>query len=458
MKMKWFAIFAGIVALLLGVAPFLPLNEKREVDNNKDVQPLKTVPAPYQAHIESTDTIITLDSLTANNQLKVKLNNSPEIKIIQHNEQNQSHYYKNQVTVSFKKVPSAHELANIEKAINGQIVHHMKNIFVFQSKTNTSTQLERYFTNRVDVEYAEPNYIYLQNEIPNDLLYLKYQWNLPIIQAEEGWKFSKGNENVTIAVIDSGVDLDHPDLVHRLIKGYNVIEDNHVPEDDNGHGTHVTGIIASEANNREGVAGITWFNHIMPIKALNSEGYGSSFDVAKGIIWAVDHGARVINLSLGNYQPSELLQEAVRYAYDRDVVLISASGNDHSAQPSFPAAYPEVLSVGAVNPDGSRAEFSNYGDYLDVVAPGTEIPSTFVHNRYAALSGTSMAAPHVTALAGLIRSLNPNLTNTEVIDIIRKSTIDLGVPGKDDLFGNGLINVYKAMQLANKENKAVPRE
>ncbi|TCL45811.1 subtilase family protein [Thermolongibacillus altinsuensis] len=196
----------------------------------------------------------------------------------------------------------------------------------------------------------------------------------------------------------------------------------------------------------------------MPIKVLNSEGYGSSFDVAKGIIWAVDHGARVINLSLGNYQPSELLQEAVRYAYDRDVVLIAASGNDYSAQPSFPAAYPEVLSVGAVNPDGSLAEFSNYGDYLDVVAPGTEIPSTFVHNRYAALSGTSMAAPHVTALAGLIRSLNPNLTNTEVIDIINKSTIDLGVPGKDVLFGNGLINIYKAMQFANKGNKAFPLE
>jgi thermitase len=452
MNRKWFAIFAGITALLLGVAPFLPLNER------KDVQQLKTVPTPYQSHIESTDPIMTLDSLTANNQLKAKLNNSPGIKMIQHNEQNQSHHYQNQVIVSFKKVPLTQELINIEKAINGKVVRHMKNIFVFQSKTNTSAQLERYFTNRIDVEYAEPNYIYLQNEVPNDLFYLKYQWNLPIIQTEEGWKFSKGNANVTIAVIDTGVDLNHPDLVHRLIKGYNVIEDHHIPEDDNGHGTHVAGIIASEVNNREGVAGITWFNHIMPIKVLNSEGYGSSFDVAKGIIWAVDHGAHVINLSLGNYQPSELLQEAVRYAYDRDVVLIAASGNDYSAQPSFPAAYPEVLSVGAVNPDGSLAEFSNYGDYLDVVAPGTEIPSTFVHNRYAALSGTSMAAPHVTALAGLIRSLNPNLTNTEVIDIINKSTIDLGVPGKDVLFGNGLINIYKAMQFANKGNKAFPLE
>ncbi|WP_027408454.1 S8 family peptidase [Anoxybacteroides tepidamans] len=448
MNKKWIPVWGGIAVLLLVAAFFLPFHESRNIGQPNHVQRLTTAPQPTPnraGHI-----MITHDNLMANHQLKMKLNSSSAVKIIQHNEQDESHYYKNQITVRFKHVPAAPELRQIEKAIDGKIVRRMNHIFVFESNMHTFERLEDYFADRADVDYAEPNYIYLQNEVPNDSLYLTYQWNLPAIQTEEGWRFSRGNKHVTIAVVDSGVDLNHPDLVHRLVPGYNAIEDHGLPQDDNGHGTHVAGIIASEANNRQGVAGITWFNRIMPIKALNSDGHGSSFDVAKGIIWAVDHGARVINLSLGNYQPSELLEEAVRYAYDRDVVLIAASGNDHSAQPSFPAAYPEVLSVGAVNPDGSQAEYSNYGDYLDVVAPGTNIASTFIHNQYAALSGTSMAAPHVTALAGLIRSLNPQLTNKQVIHIIRKSTIDLGPPGKDALFGNGLINIYKAMQMANQ--------
>jgi thermitase len=458
MKIKSLIVFAGVIMLIFGMLSVLPIYEKNSVNNNGNVQQLKTVPAPYLSQTKTNATMITLDSIASGNQLKERLNNHSAIKIIQHNEKNQSHYYKKQVTVKFQKIPTKRELTKMEKDIDGQIMKQMNHIFVFESKSKTADELKDYFENIRHVEYAEPNYIYLQNEVPNDLLYLRYQWNLPAIQTEEGWRLSQGNKNIVIAVIDSGVDLDHPDLVHRLKKGYNVLADNGVPEDDNGHGTHVAGIIASEPNNREGVAGITWFNQIMPIKALNAEGYGSSFDVAKGIIWAVEHGARIINLSLGNYQPSELLQEAVRYAYERGVVIIAASGNDNSSQPSYPAAYPEVLSVGAINPDGSRAEFSNYGTYLDVVAPGTGIPSTFVHHRYAALSGTSMAAPHVTALAGLILSLNPELSNIEVMNIINRSTVDLGTPGNDPFFGNGLINVYNAMQLASKRIEATNTE
>ena len=253
-----------------------------------------------------------------------------------------------------------------------------------------------------------------------------------------------------VAIIDSGVDLTHPDLIRRLGPGYNVLADDRSPNDENGHGTHVAGIIASQPNNDEGVAGITWFNPIMAVKALNADGYGTSIDVAKGIRWAVDHGAKVINLSLGNYQPSSVLEEAIRYADAHDVVLVAASGNDSTSQPSFPAAYPEVISVGAVNPDLSYALYSNYGDYVDVVAPGTNIASTFAGHRYAALSGTSMAAPHVTALAALIRSVNPRLSNDEVRDIILESADDLGERGKDPYYGYGLINVYRALELAKR--------
>ncbi|MGY3718747.1 S8 family serine peptidase [Sutcliffiella cohnii] len=144
----------------------------------------------------------------------------------------------------------------------------------------------------------------------------------------------------------------------------------------------------------------------MPIKAMGAEGYGTTFDIGKGIIWAVDHGANVINMCLGNYQPSSLLKEAIDYAYNKNVVLISAAGNENTIQPSYPAAYPEVLSVSAVDNTGRRASF-------------VQITSTYFNQQYAALSGTSMASPHVAGLAGLLLSANPNLTNREVIDILR---------------------------------------
>ncbi|MFE7065179.1 S8 family peptidase [Sutcliffiella sp. NPDC057660] len=237
----------------------------------------------------------------------------------------------------------------------------------------------------------------------------------------------------------------------RLTNGYNVLENNDFPDDDSGHGTHVSGIIASETNNQEGIAGITWYNKIMPIKAMGAEGYGTTFDIAKGIIWAVDHGANVINMSLGNYQPSSLLKEAIDYAYNKNVVMISAAGNENTIQPSYPAAYPEVLSVSAVDNTGRRASFSNYGDYIDVSAPGVQITSTYFNQQYAALSGTSMASPHVAGLAGLLLSANPNLTNREVIDIIKNSAYDLGIPGNDSDFGNGLIDVKNALEAAQNE-------
>jgi type VII secretion-associated serine protease mycosin len=297
----------------------------------------------------------------------------------------------------------------------------------------------------------------MQNDIsmPNDQLYQeRYQWNLPAIGTEQGWEISRGTEDIKIAIVDTGVDLDHPDLENRLVDGYNVIEDSDNPDDDNGHGTHVAGIIASETNNREGTAGVTWYNQIMPVKAMGAKGYGTTFDIAKGIVWAVDHGADVINLSLGNYQESNVLKQAIRYAFKKDVVMIAAAGNDSSNQPSFPSAYPEVLSVSAIDYDGKRASFSNYGDYVDIAAPGVYIPSTYYQKQYAALSGTSMAAPHVSGLAGLIKSANPDLSNKEVMSIIQKSAIDLGRKGKDIEFGNGLIDVNQALEDA-QESKSV---
>jgi subtilisin family serine protease len=208
-------------------------------------------------------------------------------------------------------------------------------------------------------------------------------------------------------------------------------------------------------NNREGVAGMTWYNKILPIKVLDETGAGSTYSVAQGIIWATDNGAKVINMSLGNYAEAKFLHDAIKYAYDRDVVLIAASGNDNTEQPGFPAAYPEVFAVAATDSAKQKASFSNYGDYIDVAAPGVNIASTYPHNQYAALSGTSMASPHVTALAALIRSVNPLLKNTEVMDIMRKSASDLGTAGKDKYFGYGQIDVTKALEMADQGNQSL---
>ncbi|MNW55025.1 Minor extracellular protease Epr precursor [compost metagenome] len=232
------------------------------------------------------------------------------------------------------------------------------------------------------------------------------------------------------------------------MKGYNVINPDEDPLDDVGHGTHVAGIISAKVNNNEGIAGMMWGGKLLPVKALDNTGSGTTYSVAQGIIWATDQGAKVINLSLGNYADAQFLHDAIKYAYDRDVVLIAATGNDNTERPGYPAAYPEVLSVSATDYNLNRASFSNYGDYIDVMAPGESIASTYPDNQYAALSGTSMASPHVAALAALIRSINPELKNTEVMDIIRKNVIDLGDNGRDKYFGYGQIDVYSALQAA----------
>ncbi|MCA1031571.1 S8 family peptidase [Bacillus timonensis] len=449
MKRRYVGLTIG---LALGLFLFVVIFSSQEQSFNENeiegnlYQPLST----QQEAIEDQKDIRMINSIEMGELLVQKLNNDPNIQIISHeNGEEKSHYIEKQVIVKFKQKPTEEQLTAFSQDIEGKVLKTLDSTVIFSSTTKSTPELQDYFSALDITVYAEPNFILMQNQ-PNDFLYPRYQWNLPMIRTENGWNISRGDEEVIVAVIDTGVDLEHPDLVTRLIPGYNVVADNDNPDDDNGHGTHVAGIIASETNNQEGVAGITWFNRIMPIKVMNAEGYGSSFDIANGIIWAADHGAEVINLSLGNYKNSRLLNEAVRYAFNKNIVMIAASGNDNSSQPSFPSAYPEVLAVSAVDPYGDKAEFSNYGTYIDVAAPGVSIASTYVNQQYAALSGTSMAAPHVTALAALIRSANSDLTNREIMDIIKRTSFDLGRRGKDIYFGEGLIDIEEALNLATR--------
>ncbi|SEF50490.1 S8 family peptidase [Paenibacillus sp. UNC499MF] len=399
-----------------------------------------------------------------------------------------SHYERHDVVVQFNRPLRDAELSRIRTEIGATKVKLIGNTYIITARSLEARQLMDYFRKRQDVRFVEPHYIYETNDlsrgvkplnwffdwwpgsrsgnsgtqrseaeeqaaaqpdvIPNDVLFNKYQWNLPITNTLRGWNFNKGTQDVTVAIVDTGADVNHEDLKGQLVEGYNVLDPAAQPMDDVGHGTHVAGIIGAQVNNGLGVAGMTWYNKIMPVKALDSSGVGSTYAVAQGIIWATDHGAKVINLSLGNYASSDFLHDAIKYAYDRDVVLIAASGNDNTERPGYPAAYPEVFAVAATDSGNERASFSNYGDYIDVAAPGVSIASTYPQNQYAALSGTSMACPHVTALAALLRSANPSLKNTEVMELMRQTASDIGDKGRDTFFGFGLINVDKAVEAA----------
>ncbi|MEH7095211.1 S8 family peptidase [Neobacillus vireti] len=447
----------GIFTLGLGLILFATMRpfflDKGEQRNNTITRTnMSSKPLQVKNVQNQNGQIQRINMIKTNHQLVHRLNNSPAIKVIHHNKQDKSHYYEKEIVVNFKTIPPQEKINQYLKDIDGSVREQHETVYIFKSNRLSANELEKYFIKNNAVEYAEPHYIFIPNEV-NDTYYQSYQWNLPAIGTERGWNLSRGSKKVKIAVVDTGVDLDHPDLARRLTTGYNAIDNSSKPDDDNGHGSHVAGIIAADTNNGVGMAGITWYNPIIPVKVMGADGTGGSFYVAKGIRWAVDHDADVINLSLGNYQSCDVLESAIDYALEKNVVVISAAGNDNTSQRSYPAAYPGVLGVAAVDWDGKRAEFSNFGDYVDVAAPGVDIPSTFSNGEYASLSGTSMAAPHVTALAGLIRSVNPKLKNTDVVKIITGSAQPVGKNTRSPYFGNGIINNAAALQMAEKKGK-----
>jgi thermitase len=285
--------------------------------------------------------------------------------------------------------------------------------------------------------------------------YFKDQWGMQKIKAEEAWSIS-GGSGVTIAVIDTGATLTHEDLGPKLVEGKDFV-DGGTPDDvtggpadgcsgNPGHGTHVAGIAAAATNNSRGVAGVAPSARIMPVRVLDQRGCGSLEDVTDGIRWAADHGAHVINLSLGEdevfrYLLGSALEEAVEYAWNRGVVSAIAAGNS-----TLPSGYFDIhaLIVGATTQSDGQATFSNFGEaQWSISAPGSSIFST-LPGGYNYLSGTSMAAPHVAGAAAVLRCLGLNKQQT--VDRILNTSDDLGFPGKDPQFGHGRLNLSKAAQ------------
>ena len=337
------------------------------------------------------------------------------------------------------------------------------------------------------VEYAEPDYLVHAADVitPNDPSWGS-QWGPPDIQAPQAWAITTGTMSVTIAVIDTGVDLTHPDLAGQIWtnpgemgidargrdkrsngvdddgdgfvddwRGWNFVSANNNPQDDYGHGTHVAGIAAAIGNNGIGIAGMAWGVRIMPLKVLDSTGNGFESDVASAVDYAADHGARVINLSLGGYVPMQTLANAVNYAYGKGVTVVAAAGNGSTSQPFYPAANPHVIAVASVDSDNQLSYFSNTGPDIALAAPGGSIYSTMwpgsnpwcSGSQYCTLSGTSMATPHVAGVAALLASLPQFNSPNRILTAMESTALDLGSSGWDQDYGYGLVQAADALQV-----------
>jgi subtilisin family serine protease len=272
------------------------------------------------------------------------------------------------------------------------------------------------------------------------------QWGLDALGAPAAWAVTRG-AGVIVAVVDTGVAL-APDLAGRVLAGWNVIAGNDASADDNGHGTHVAGTIAEAEGNGLAEAGVAPEASILPVKVLDADGTGTDADVAAGIVWAADHGARIANLSLGGDEPSAVLADAVVYARGKGVLIVAAAGNDGGAV-GVPARLAGVLAVGAVDVALVRAPFSAGDRSLDLVAPGVGIVQQTLDGAGGfadrSLSGTSMAAPHVAGAAALVLAAGAATTATGVARVLARSALDLGVAGKDAAYGAGLVRADVAL-------------
>lgn len=392
-----------------------------------------------------------------------------------------NHYAPDQVLVKFKSILSEQMREATFTAYRTKKLRRIPGLDIYKLQIPEDTSVEEmlYLLDRnPDVEYASPNYYRYLTNAPDDTLF-KDQYalynsgqvagppgspqgkNRADIKATAGWVETIGDKTVIIAIIDSGIDLEHPDLINKISpKGYDFVDGDSEPEYNIWHGTHVAGIAGADTNNGKGIAGVAWNCKIMPLKVVEIdpiEGPIILDDKAiEAIRYAADNGAQVINLSFGGPDPSPPLEAALKYAYDKNIVIVGSAGNDGTAV-LYPAAYDDYcLAVAATDQDDNRVDWSNFGPEVDVAAPGENILSCYPVDLvsepgqlpYGWASGTSMATPHVAGLAALIKSLKPHLTAAQIMSVIRYSADDINssiYPGKDDYVGYGRINMEKAL-------------
>ncbi len=353
--------------------------------------------------------------------------------------QSKTEYVAGELLVKFGSTQNE-QIDQAVRTIGAKVVQKLKRISVSRLQLPASLSVEQGMQKLAQlpfVRYVEPNYVLKALGNPNDPKF-NQQWGLEKIAVQRGWGRQTGSAKVVIAIVDTGVDLDHPDLKQKIVAGYDFVDRDNSADDVGGHGTHCAGIAAASANNGTGIAGVCPNCSIMPIRVLGPWG-GSASAVADGVIWAADHGAKVISMSLGSAYKSAAVEDAVAYAAQRGALSIAASGNNASQARSYPAGLLQCFAVGSSDQYDRRSSFSNYGSWVDVAAPGSQIMSSVPNGRYEYKSGTSMATPHVAGLAGLLFSC-PGATADKVQQAIEQSARPVG-----DWVAKGRIDVPGAL-------------
>jgi subtilisin family serine protease len=289
------------------------------------------------------------------------------------------------------------------------------------------------------VDYVERDAIAEATAItPNDPYWSK-QWGTVKTATNTAWETTTGSSSVVIAELDTGVDFAHPDLQGAFVAGYDFVNRDSNPADDNGHGTMVAGVLAARANNGVGVAGQCWTCSIMPVKVLSSSGSGSYSNVASGITWAADHGAKVLNMSLGGSSASSTLASAVDYAWSKGVLVVAAAGNNGTSSLNYPGAYDPAIAVAGSDSRDGRYSWSSYGSWVELAAPGCDYTTT-QGGSYSAPCGTSFASPMTAGIAGLLASAKPGVSNATLRSTLLNTADPVG-----SWVANGRVNAARAM-------------
>lgn len=337
-----------------------------------------------------------------------------------------------QVIVVFKDTDSAKN-KGLELKANGKLKQEFKNIKSLTANLSDSEILKL---------QKDPSVLSVEEDIKIKMISDYEDWGLTKIGAQKSWASGYTGSGVKVAVIDTGADLKHADLA--IAGGFSAVAYTTSYQDDEGHGSHVAGIIAAQQNDIDGV-GVAPGASVYAIKALDSTGSGYNSDIIEGIDWAIENNMDIVNMSLGSNTSSVALQNACDTAYKNGLLVVAAAGNDGAKRPStkstvdYPAKYESVIAVGATDSKNVRASFSSTGTEVEVAAPGVSIKSVGLNGGYAIMSGTSMASPCVAGDLALLKQANPDFTNVQLRALLNSNTTDLGTVGKDSLYGNGLI-------------------
>jgi serine protease len=363
-------------------------------------------------------------------------------------------YAPNSVVVKFRKTASTSARQKALSKHGSRSTTALTGTYVSVTADSPAPELLKKLKAEPAVELASLNYVRKAAATPNDELYADGDQNyLKSVRLPEAWNLSKSAGAQTIAVLDTGIDSGHPDLTGRIVGSYNTIHPGWAATDGYGHGTFVSGIAAATTNNTIGVAGAAWTGRLLAVKVLDDEGSGTDANIAAGITWAASHGARIINMSLSGPGDGLVLHDAIKAATAKGILVVAAAGNRGDDMVQYPAAYPEVLAVGAADANGALTDFSSTGDWVDITAPGWDITST--HPRaltppgylpYAlGGAGTSFSTPMVAAVAAMVRNKFTTLTPAQTIARLKATARDAGPRGLDPYYGAGFLDAYNAL-------------